>query len=171
MALVPETGSGVPGADAYAARATVLAYWVNRPHSAFAATVAAADVNDMDGAIREATDYLDAEFGQYYRGVRAGRVQGKLWPRTNALDDAGFPLTGLPQELVDATCELAGRAVSATLADDEARGGLIKRLKAGSVEIEYADGAQAGTVYGIVSKMLVPILDGSQGGKPQWIWR
>lgn len=61
MALTVETGAGVAGADSYGSNAGALAYWVARPHSSFAATVAAADSDDLDGALREATQYLDAK--------------------------------------------------------------------------------------------------------------
>ena len=50
---------------------------------------------DLDGAIREATSFIDGAYGPYYRGVRRGYVQGLLWPRTGACDDAGYPLPDL----------------------------------------------------------------------------
>lgn len=177
MALLVEDGSGISGADAYASRAAVLAYWVNRPHDTKAATVAAADVNDLDGAIREATDFADANWGPYYRGVRRGYVQGKLFPRTGAKDDAGYPLPDLPPELVAAVCELAARAVTSPLAADIDTGARVKSQtkKVGPLEksTEYFDGGAAPqTAYGAVDNILAPLLNGSQPRAPNahWSW-
>ena len=177
MALLVEDGSGISGADAYASRAAVLAYWVNRPHDTKAATVAAANVNNLDGAIREATAYIDAVFGPYYRGVRRGYVQATLWPRTGAKDDADYPLPDLPPELVAAVCELAARAVTAPLASDIDMGARVKSQtkKVGPLEksTEYFDGGAAPqTAYGAVDNILAPLLNGSQPRAPNahWSW-
>lgn len=170
MALTVEDSSGVYGADSYESRANILAYWVARPHDALAATVAAADVDDVDGAAREATAWLDAEFGSHYRGVRKGHVQGLLWPRTGAKDGAGYDLLAVPQELKRATAELTARALAARLAPDLERGGMIKREKIGPLEQEFFEGASVDTRYGFVAKMLAPILDGTQPGAPRTSW-
>jgi hypothetical protein len=173
MTIMVEDGTGVQGAESYASVAFADAYFTARSHLAIATTWAAVGTTTAkkEGALREATAYLDAEFGPRYRGTRAGRVQGLLWPRTGALGDEGYSLPALPLELQQAAAELAGRAISAPLADDEARGGDIKRMKAGSVEIEYAQGAKLGTTYGIVSKMLIPLLDCAEDSKTLWSWR
>jgi hypothetical protein len=173
MSIIAEDGTGIAGAETYASVTFVDAYFVARSHLAIATTWAAVGTTTAkkEGALREASTYLDAEFGARYRGTRAGRVQGLQWPRTGALDGEGYPLPALPLELQQAAAELAGRAVSAPLADDEARGGDIKRMKAGSVEIEYAQGARLGTTYGIVSKMLVPLLDCAEDSKTLWSWK
>lgn len=171
MALTVEDGSGVAGAESYASVAEADAYFAARPHLAMATTWDAADTENKEGALREATANLDATNGAYYRGTRAGYVQGRLWPRTGAKDDAGYDLPSRPQELVTATCELAGRAISAPLVADLERGGMVKREKVGSLEVEYMDGAPAVTSYGVVNTMLGPILNGMQpGGNPSWNW-
>lgn len=172
MALVPETGQGVSGADTYAARATILAYWANRPHDRLAATVATADVDDLDGAAREATAYIDATWGPYYRGQRMGFVQGLLWPRSNALDEAGFPLPALPQELVTAVCELTARALSDRLAADIDLTARVESEKVGPIATKYFDTSLiAPTVsYGFVGNLLAPILTGAQPMAPNAAW-
>lgn len=172
MALTAEDGTGVEGAESYASVATADSYWGARTHTAFYTAWNAAATATKEGALREATAYLDATWGPAYRGTRKGRVQGRLWPRSEAMDDAGYPLPDLPQEIIDATCELAGRAVSARLADDHDRGGAIKRERVGPIEVEYFDGAMAGTTYGHVAGLLAPVLNGTQAGAaPNWNWR
>lgn len=176
MTVIAETGAGIPGANTYAAAATVTAYWDERQNRAEYAAWTAATAAAKDGAVIEATSFLDATFGPYYRGVRRGYVQGLLFPRTSAKDDAGYPLPDLPPELVSATCELAGRAVSGRLSVDSAIAGTIKSksVKAGPVEstTEYSGVTSQEKKFGFVSGLLAPILNGSQPGAPggNWAW-
>lgn len=172
MALISELGSGTVGAESYSSVAFTDTYFTNRAQLAIAATWAAGSTGDKEGSLRTATAYVDAVWGQFYRGTRSGRVQGLEWPRTGAWDDNGYPLPDLPSELQNAVCELAARALSAPLAADAARGGMVKRQKVdGAVEQEFFEGAPTEKTYGVVMKMLAPILDGTQGGIPQWNWR
>lgn len=176
MSLVVETGEGVSGAESYASVAYITAYWAARAHMALAATWNAATTANKEGAAREASAFCDATWGRYYRGRRAGTVQGLQFPRSGAKDDAGYPLPGLPTELQMAVAELAARALSNPLAEDVDRGGEIKRLreKVGPLETEteYFDSATVEKSYGMVSGMLAPILNGGEPGNggAQWNW-
>lgn len=168
MSLTVEDGTGVSDAESYASAATVVAYWAARPHSSFATTVAAASTANVEGAARESTAYMDATWGREYRGIRRGFVQGREFPRTGALDDAGYPLPDLPQCVVDAVCELTARALSDALADDLDRGGAVRRERFDTVEFEYFEGAKAGKDYGFVAGLLAPVLDDT--GAMRWAW-
>ena len=180
MSIVVETGQGVAGSESYAATATIDAYWAARTHNALYTTWSAVSntTAKKEGAAREASAYLDATFGAYYRGQRRGRVQGLMWPRSNAKDEAGYSLPDLPSEIVTATCELAARALSAPLAADIDLGARVKSQtkKVGPIEktTEYFDGGSEATKtsYGMVSLMLAPVLNGSQPGAPNanWSW-
>ncbi len=177
MSIVVETGQGVAGSESYAATATIDAYWAARTHNALAATWAALTTAKKEGAAREASDFADATWGPYYRGVRRGYVQGKLFPRTGAKDDAGYPLPDLPPELVAAVCELAPRAATSPLAADIDTGARVKSQtkKVGPLEksTEYFDGGAAPqTAYGAVDNILAPLLNGSQPRAPNahWSW-
>lgn len=176
MTVVAETGAGIPLANAYAAVATITAYWGERQNRAEYTAWTAATTAVKEGAAIEATAYLDATLGPYYRGIRSGYVQGLLFPRTGAKDDAGYPLPDLPPELVAATCELAGRAVTAVLSADSAVTGTIKSesVKAGPVAstTEYFSVTSQEPKFGFVSGLLAPILNGSQPGAPggNWAW-
>jgi hypothetical protein len=168
MTLTVETGSGVSGADTYAALATINTYWTNRPHVALATTWGAAGDPNKEGAAREATAFLDAVWGRYYRGVVQGRAQGLLWPRSDAFDDADYLITGLPKEIVTAVCELSARALSAPLVADTDNSGAIKRKREKidviEEETEYATSAGTFARYGFVGELLNPVLNGSQPG-------
>lgn len=177
MTLIVETGAGIAGAESYATVAYITAYWAARPHLALAATWAAAIEARQEGAAREATAFCDATWGVYYRGIRAGYVQGLLFPRTGAKDDAGYLMPALPTELKVAVAELAARALSAPLATDVDRGGEIKRIKkkVGPLEkeTEYFDTATVEKSFGSVAGILAPLMNGSQPGgygAATWHW-
>ncbi len=176
MSLLVETGAGVQSAESYAPVAFIDAYWLARTHNPLAATWAAGTTPKKEGAAREATGFLDGEWGPFYRGVRAGYVQGLLWPRTDAMDNANYPLPDLPPELMAAVAELAVRAIVGPLAPDIDSGTRIKSLtkKIGPLEksTEYFDaGSDAPIVtYGVVAKLLAPILNGSQPDAPNAHW-
>lgn len=180
MALTVETGTGVAGAESYATVAYIDAYWAARTHTSLYTTWSGASSTTAkkEGAAREATAYIDAVWGPYYRGVRRGRVQGLLWPRTGAKDDAGYPLPDLPPELQAAVAELAARAISAALQSDIDTGERIKSQtkKVGPVQktTEYFDAGNPApkTSYGVVADILAPILNGSQphAPNPNWSW-
>lgn len=177
MALTVETGAGIAGANSYASLSYAIAFWLARPNRAESSVWEAAAAVVQEGALIEATAYLDAEFGPYYRGERAGRAQGLLWPRTNARDNAGALLPDMPEELKLATCELAGRAVSSALAPDANRGGMVTQetVKAGEVSrsTTYSGMAPVAKRYGFVTGLLHEVLNGSQPGAAgdPWAWR
>lgn len=178
MVLIVEDGTGVVGAESYVSVSAADTYWGNRTQLSASATWTAATTAVKEGALREATDFLDAQYGPFYRGIRRGYVQSLLWPRSNAKDDAGYDLPALPSALQDAVCQLAARAVSAPLASDLERGGTVKRLKEkiGQIEVEteYDASASPQPTYGVVAGLLAPVLNGSQPGSAQgatWHWR
>jgi hypothetical protein len=175
MTLIVEDGTAVAGAESYATVAAADAYWDARPHSARSATWSAVDdAADKEGALREASAYLDATYGPYYRGVRQGHVQGLMWPRTGALDDAGYPMPELPSEIVAAAIELAVRAIGGPLAEDADRGARVKRerrkVDVVETETEYEAGAPVVERYGRIDGLLAPILNGQQPGAPSAKW-
>lgn len=176
MTLIVEDGTGVSGAESYASTSYIDTYWTNRPQRTYSATWLALTTPNKEGCAREASAYIDAIWGPYYRGVRYGWVQGLLWPRTGAFDEAqslrrpAYELPDLPACLLSAVAELAVRASAAILGADLDRGGMIKMLKAGSVQVEYVDGAPARPTYGVIGDLLAPILNGSQPDAPNENW-
>lgn len=173
MALTVEDGTGVQGAVSYATTAYIDTYWTERTQDSQAATWAAATTPHKEGAAREATAFLDAQYGAYYKGIRKGYVQGLLWPRSDALDDAGYPLPAIPEELKKAVAELAVRALSARLSPDAEHENAVKRVKkkVGPIETEteYADGASTAKRYGVVNGLMAGLVGGG-GNSPSWAW-
>ena len=171
MPLTVEDGTGVYGADAYVSAQAVDTYWANRPHSPFSASWAAGSTANREGAIREATAYLDATYYLSYRGIsRRTEDQGLQWPRSDAYDDEMFDLPDLPQQIRDATCELAVRALSEALSPDSDQQQSVKRLKekvgAVETETEYQMGEGLERKFSFVERLLAPVLKATRG----WEW-
>lgn len=174
MAIIVEDGSAVAGAESYVDLTTADAYWLKRPHQSHSLSWSSASTEFKEGALREASAFVDSQFGAFYKGSRIGYVQGLLWPRTGALDEAGNELQNLPDALQDAVCELAVRAIQSPLAIDQDRSGEIKKIRNKvdviEEEIEYESGAGQQPAYGIVAGLLTPLLDGTQPGSSASAW-
>jgi hypothetical protein len=193
MTLVVEDGTGIAGADSYASLAGAAAYWAARPQDANAARWTAATDPNREGALREATAYLDATWGALFPGSRKTAAQGRLWPRVErtALDPDdydtiadllaaqaetdrplvgadGLQLAALPAPIVGATIELAARALVARLAPDVDAQGWVKRQKVGPIETEYGAPGPIDGAYGAVDRLLRPVLIGMRN--LSWAW-
>jgi hypothetical protein len=159
MAFQVEDGTGKADANSYASVADADTYATDRANAAWLA----ADNADKQAALIRATASLDASYGQRFTGWRVkGRGQALAWPRYEAYDheDELIPSNSVPPEIVRATIELAFRELTTpgSTSPDLERGGQIKRVKAGSVEVEYADSASAETTYTIVQGILGTLL-------------
>lgn len=194
MALVPETGDGIVSADSYASLVTAAAYWAARPQDANAVAWGAASDANREGALREATSYLDSTWGQLFLGSRKTNTQGLLWPRVTRVDldpadfdtiadlvaaqaetdqpiigSDGLQLAALPVQIIHAAIELGARALSARLAQDKGEEGWLRRRKVGPIEREWGGPGIPGGSYGFVDTMLAPVLIGLRNA--QWNWR
>ena len=163
MALTVETGTGMATANAYVSVADVVSYAANRG-LAFEQAVSL-----QEAAIIRATAYIDARYGHRFSGSRLkDRDQALRWPRWDALDTEGILIRSdeVPVEIRHATCEAAIRELATpnSLQPDYERGGQVKSLKAGSVEIVYADGATPETVMTSIDNALAGILSPRKAG-------
>ena len=161
--LVVEDGTGLDTADAYVSRDYVSAYWTAQPHLAAAATWSALGTAAQDGAIREATASIDRLYGERFKGVRLSNSQALLWPRSDAMDERGYPLPAVPMQLQRAPAELAARAAAGEVVKDQARGGAIQSVAAG-VAVTYAADAPAGKTYTAVDLELRPLMKSGRWG-------
>ena len=132
MTLVVEDGTGLSNANAYVSIADCDDYQEVRGRTTWAALGDA----EKEAKIIEATMYLDSTF--YWIGDIASETQALGWPRINAEDKEGRDLDDMvPSQVVNACCELAYLAMSGPLVASISSAA-IKRVKAGSVEVEYA---------------------------------
>lgn len=157
MALVVETGEGLQSADAYVSEVDFVV-WVQHHYDALLP-----DDDAVERAIRKATAYIDARYRGRFPGYRRReRGQALEWPRSDAVDAEGWAIAygEVPAEIIKATCEGAYREAlePGALSPDLERGGAISRLKAGSVEIEYAGTAPVRTVFQDIDHALARLL-------------
>lgn len=156
MALSVETGSGSPTSDALVSLADANTY-----HTAKGNATWTGDDADKETAIRRATGVLN---GYSWQGVRTnGRSQALAWPRSGVVDREGHGIasTEIPQELIDACCELALRELvtPGTLTPDLIAGNSVKREKVGSLEVEYADPAMSLADARLQVSIVGPLID------------
>lgn len=156
MALVVETGSGLssPRADSYNSLDEIETYAADH-----GLTFVTSPAEQAEAAARRAAVWLDGAYRDRLPGTRTnGREQGLAWPRTGATDIDGNEIADdeIPAEWKAAHAEAAIKELASpgTLSPDLDRGGDIKRMRAGSVEIEYKDGAPATTVFSAIDSIL-----------------
>ena len=150
MAFVVEDTTGLPTANAYVAVATVDAYFVDRNNVTWAGAVTA----DKQAAILSATRYIDGRYRALFKGYRKTRTQALEWPRLAVLDDFGWPFALVPQDVLDATCEAALRALSGALTPDLTRSGLTKEEQVGPLRTVYMDAASGLPDYPEITRIL-----------------
>lgn len=155
MALVLEDGSAPDGANSYATE-TMLGDYAD----ARGITLA---TGDAEAALIRATAAIDIRYRGQFSGTKTnGRDQALQWPRSGAVDAEGLAIASdeIPQEVIDATCEASIRELTeaGSMLPDLDRGNNIKRLKAGSVEIEYGSNASSVTTFQLIDGIMASLL-------------
>lgn len=162
MALILESGTGSATANAFVNVAAADAYHSEMGHADWAA----ADTADKEAAIIRATAVLSSAYA--WKGTRRnGRDQALSWPRYDVADAEGWPVPydAVPREIADATCIVALQELTepGSMSPVVVEADRAKRLKAGSVEIEYANAASfpaaSRPVLVAVSDMIGGLLD------------
>lgn len=139
MALIVESGVGLPNSEAYISVTDADTYFSNRGNTAWAALTTAA----KESALRLSTDYMGAVYGPRWCGDRLTATQALDWPR-------GEP--GVPEAVKRANAELAVRASAGALLGDQ--GAQVKSETVGPISVTYADGARQNVRYAAVDSAL-----------------
>jgi hypothetical protein len=123
MALVVEDGTGKSDAESYLSVADADAY-----HTAHGNTGWTGDDAVKEVALRLATRWLNATYQARWIGDRFSSGQALSWPREDAeVDGYVLDAADLPQQLLDATAELALKQVEGdTLFADMSDEGTLK---------------------------------------------
>jgi len=101
-------------------------------------------------AIIQASRWISGNF--VWKGTPCSPSQGLAFPRDAITEGA---IRQFPFVVREATASAAIRVFSGVILNkDSARGGAIKRVKAGPVEVEYADNAPTDTIYTEIENML-----------------
>ena len=143
--LIVEDGTGLPGAESYVSVADADAYATAMGHASWLAP----GVTDpqKETALRRATQYVDSRY--QYKNSKLLSEQPLEWPR------AGFPWP--IKRVLDATCELAVRALAGELYSDVAPEDNIKSETVGPLTTVYQDAESGGQVrFAVVDDLLAP---------------
>jgi hypothetical protein len=160
MTLIVESGAALPDAESYASVAQADAHHEARGNSQWSLL---SDV-EKEHALRRATDYLLQMYRTKWKGVRANPNQALDWPRLEVkLDDVGFgrmpyyvPYNTVPQQVIQATAEMALRAAAGELAPDLQR--TVAEKTIGPIKTVYAAGAPEYVRYRAIDLLLRPLL-------------
>lgn len=157
-----EDGTGLADANAYVDVATVTQYAEDYLEAASEWT--ALPQATQERHIRVVTRYLDANFGNCWRGSRASKTQALDWPRSGVYDRDGFQVANdsLPAPLERACAQFVVEALSDDLLPNLDSSGRVKRkrekLGALEEETEYESGFDEGKVYQLAERLLAELL-------------
>lgn len=147
MALIVESGAGLPSADAYISLTFFKTYCSQHNYR-----VEEAEDFAIEAAIRLATGWIDTY--NRYKGSRLLAEQALEFPRADLIDWSSHPVTGVPHRLKHACAELAYKALSQSLYSDLDRGGMVQSESVGPISVTYAAGAPPGKVWQYAQKIL-----------------
>ena len=158
MALIVESGAGLPGAESYA---SVVQADARCASLGLAAWVALAD-SVKEVALRLATSGMARDYRARWAGQRVTQAQALCWPRYGVTVD-GFPLGSatVPQDVINACIDRAAldQLTPATAAVQQ-----VKKKKIGPIEREFFEVAAAtGDRYADIDAALAPYF-GASGG-------
>ncbi len=149
---------GDTAADSYADVSVCVAYALAK-----GLTFPGTDATLSEQALRRATSWIDANYRNRFPGYPTDVWQALEWPRTGVFYRGRSSIASnvIPQQILSACCEAAVRefAEPGSLNPDLERGGAIKRLKAGSVEVEYGASATPQTAFQIIDGILSGLLE------------
>lgn len=116
MALDVETGTGSATAESYLSVADADIYHANYGNTSWAS----ADEADKEVALRKATRFLDARYGQRWLGRRNSHDQALDWPRAyvHIEDEFWVDANSIPQKIKDATAVMAHLALTEDIYPD-----------------------------------------------------
>lgn len=116
---------------------------------------------ELEQALRRGTRGIDGLYGPRFIGAPVTVSQALEWPRIGAVwRGAELPDDEIPQKVKDAACEAAWRELSdpGSMQPDLDRGGKIKQMQAGSVNMVFADGAPAETTFAAIDGLLAGLV-------------
>jgi hypothetical protein len=172
--MTVEDGTIVAGSNSYATREYISGYHAARDNSTWFDLIP----QEMDAHAILATDFITQQYTARWKGLRINQTQPLDWPRAGVItedfrdpdtapsalirDDLAFlfPEDEVPDEVRQAQAILALESISGGLNPAQSRGGAIKRMKAGSAEIEYfASADSASRTFPAVRELLVKYLE------------
>jgi len=167
MTIVVEDGTKPSGANSYISEANCKIYLDLRGLTEWGLE----STENKQASLIRATDYLESNFKNRWQGFKTSSDQSLSFPRYDVYDEDGyyFSETEIPQELIDAQCLLANKAILdgelVLLTQDVTQDNLInsKKRKVSDIETEtvYFE-SLSGTYYKNVISLLRPLFKPQQ---------
>lgn len=155
MALIVETGAGLPNADSFISVEDADEYFSARGITLWATL----QVAEKEQALRRATDFMERRYGAQWAGQRLTLAQALSWPRVGVVFQGWtLPSDDVPQLVVKACAELGFRAAGGELDPD--LGAQVKSETVGPISTTYADGARQQVKYQAIDAMLGSLVSG-----------
>lgn len=157
MSLIVEDGSGLSTAESYCSVADATTYIDNFGTDA---TWSALSTTEQEVCLRKATRYLEGKYHGRWIGERRVTTQKLAWPRVGArdVDDILLPYNELPDELVEATAELARKAASEDIMPDVDEPGAVISESVSIGPISESKSYQSGKIeykrYSVVDRLV-----------------
>lgn len=148
MALIVETGAGLPDAESYISVVEFRAYCAGLGFDVTALTD-----QRIEELARGATGYVDSQW--LFKGVVANHLQALEFPRAG-LSWSGREVVGIPKRLKDAVASLMLAGRDGPLRAVLERGGAIQSESVGPISVTYFAGAPGGVVYDEAAMLLGP---------------
>lgn len=157
MAIPVEDGTGLHDSETYISVSGADTYHLARGTAVWDGMTQ----GDKEKALRRATDYMIAEYRTKWLGKRSSTVQALDWPRSGViLADVGlYPSDVVPKEVQRACAELAARAATGELLDDEEAKIIEEAI--GPIVTKYDQSSTSRKKYPIIDSTLRPFLFGS----------
>ena len=130
--FVVEDGTGLTNSTRYASVAQYKQYWLNR------GVTATGTDDEIKGYLNLATQYIDNSYNFKSSQKNISPRQALQWPRIDIYDQNCVVVSGIPVELVNATCELASQAASGYETVDTG----IRSESYGPVSVTYSGSSQ-----------------------------
>ena len=156
MALITETGAGLPDAESHCTVAFADQYHEQRANTGWIGL----EPVQKEAYLRRATEYMLGVYRERWRGARVTDTQALDWPRTGVIVGP-FPVATdvVPVEVQKACAILALKAIKGDLDPDPTQA--VKRTKVDVIEKEYFEPAAALKRHKVVDDLLAPFLAGS----------
>jgi hypothetical protein len=150
VALIIETGAGVPGAESYISVEDADQY-----HSDFGNTEwAPKTLEEKEIALRKGTQYLDVNYSWY--GDKTNDNNALEWPRTGVSKPSGLLVADnvIPEEIRLSCAEAGLKFFSFSLLADILPDDDVKREKIAVIEVEYNDNRASAPSFTVIDKLV-----------------
>lgn len=156
MALIVETGAGLPNADSFISVEDADTYFAARGITLWGTLL----TEEKEQALRRATDFMERRYGAQWAGQRLTLAQALSWPRVGVVYQGwALPSDAVPQQVVKACAEFGFRAAGGELDPD--LGAQVKSETVGPISTTYADGARQQVKYQAIDAMLGSLVTGA----------